>query len=204
MREHFSASARSRHRNPDLRDLRLQLQLEKGQSMIGRVLALGVALVLMSAVTAQAQDEDEEELYFEKESAAYIEAFAGAGYFKINGTDGGDDSSFGGGLAIGAHITPHFAMDVRYELQDYSKTSLFSYNLKYVFLTDRIQPYLMAGVGVMGGRPNHPFLFMGRFELGMTYFLNEQLGLRAGFGVAVAKHSNRLLLGNFGIIYYFE
>ena len=172
--------------------------------MIGRVLALGAALVLMTAVTAQAQDEEEEEYYFEKESAAYIEGYVGAGYFKINGTDGGDDKSFGGGLAAGAHITPNIAMDVLYELQDYSKTSLVSYNLKYVFLTDRIQPYLKAGVGVMGGRPNHAFLFMGRFEAGTTIFINEQLGFRAGFGVALAKHSNRLLLGNAGLVYYFE
>jgi hypothetical protein len=172
--------------------------------MIGRVLALGAALVLMTAVTAQAQDDEEEEYYFEKETAAYIDGYVAAGYFKINGTDGGDDNSFGGGLAVGAHITSNFAMDVRYELQDYSKTSLASYNLKYVFLTDRFQPYVQAGIGVMGGRPNHAFLFMGRFEAGTVIFINEQLGFRAGFGYAVAKHSNHLLLGNAGLVYYFE
>ncbi len=171
--------------------------------MIGRVLALGAVLVLMTAVTAQAQD-DEEEYYYEKESAAYAELYAAGGYFLINGSDGGNDKSFGGGATMGGHLTPHFAMDITYELQSYSKTSLASYNLKYVFLTERIQPYIKAGIGVMAGRPNHSFLFMGRFDAGVTFFLTEQIGLRASYGIGLAKHSNNLLLGNAGIVYYFE
>jgi hypothetical protein len=172
--------------------------------MIGRVLALGAALVLTSAVTAQAQDEEEEEYYFEKENSVYAELYAAGGYFKINGSDGGDDGSGGGGVTIGGHVTSHIAMEGSYEFQSYSKTSLAAYSLKYVFLTDRVQPYVKAGLGIMGGRPNHAFLFMGRFDAGVTYFLNETLGLRAGVGYAVAKHSNHLLLGNAGIIYYFD
>jgi hypothetical protein len=169
--------------------------------MNGRVLALGAVLVLMTAVGAQAQD-DEEEYYFEKENAGYLELYGGVGYFKINGSDGGDDVSGGGGATVGGHITPNWAMDVTYEFQSYSKTSLASYGVKYVFLTDRVQPYLKVGAGVMGGRPNHAFLFMARFDGGVTYFLDEQLALRAGVGYAVAKHSNHLLLGNVGVVYY--
>ena len=173
--------------------------------MNGRVLVLGAVLVLMTAVGAQAQDEDEEEeFYYAKESAAYAELYATGAYFKINGTDGGDDGSGGGGLIVGAHLTENVAMEANYELQSYSKTSLASFNLKYIFLTDRIQPYLKVGAGVMGGRPNHAFLFMGRADAGVTYFLSETFGLRGGVGYAIAKHSNHLLLANAGLIYYFE
>jgi opacity protein-like surface antigen len=174
--------------------------------MNGRVLALGAALVLMTAVSAQAQDEEEEEeFYYAKESSAYAEFYAAGGYFKINGSDGGDDGSGGGGLTVGGHITENFAMEANYEFQSYSKTSLASYNWKYIFMPeDRLQPYLKAGIGVMGGRPNHAFLFMGRFDAGVTFFLSETLGLRGGVGYAVAKHSNHLLLANAGIIYFFE
>ena len=90
------------------------------------------------------------------------------------------------------------------QLQSYSTTSLASYHLKYVVLTERIQPYVKAGFGVMAGRPNHSFLFMGRFDAGVTFFLTEQIGLRAGYGIGLAKHNNNLLLGNVGIVYYFE
>ncbi len=170
--------------------------------MNGRVLALGAALVLMTAMSAQAQDEDE--YYYEKERSAYAELYAAGGYFKINGTDGGDDGSGGVGLAVGGHITPNVAMDVTYEFQSYSKTSLASYAVKYVFLTDRVQPFVKAGFGVMAGRPNHAFLFMGRFDAGVNFFLTEQVALRGAAGYAVAKHSNNLLLANLGIVYYFE
>ena len=170
--------------------------------MNGRVLALGAALVLMTAMSAQAQDEDE--YYYEKERAAYAEVYGTGGYFKINGSDGGDDGSGGAGVTVGGHINPNIAMDVTYEFQSYSKTSLASYGLKYVFLTDRVQPYVKAGMGVMGGRPNHAFLFMGRFDAGVTFFLTEQVALRGGGSYAVAKHNNNLLLGSLGVVYYFE
>jgi hypothetical protein len=173
--------------------------------MIGRVLALGAVLVLMTAVNAKAQDEDEDEYYFEKESAAYGEIYGSGGYWWINGTDGGDDGSGGVGVTLGGHLTPNVAMDVTYEYQSYSDTSLASYSLKYVFRTEeRIQPYVKAGFGIMGGRPNHAFLFMGRFDGGVSYFINEQVALRAGASYAVAKHSNQVLLGNLGLVYYFE
>lgn len=170
--------------------------------MNGRVLALGAVLVLATAVSAQAQDEDE--YYYAKENTAYAELYAGGGYFKINGSDGGDDGSGGAGLTVGGHITPHFAMDVTYEYQSYSNTSLGSYALKYVFLTDRVQPYVKAGLGIMGGRPNHPYLVMGRFDAGVAFFLTEQVALRGGGSYAVAKHGNNLLLGNLGLVYFFE
>jgi opacity protein-like surface antigen len=176
----------------------------KGLSMTGRALALGAVLVLLTAVNAQAQDEDEDESYVEKESAAYGELYGSGGYWWINGTDGGDDGSGGVGLTLGGHFTPNIAMDVTYEYQSYSDTSLASYSLKYVFLTDRIQPYVKVGAGIMGGRPNHAFLFMGRFDAGVTYFLNEQLALRGGASLALAKHSNQTLLGSLGVVYYFE
>ena len=172
--------------------------------MIGRVLALGATLVLMTAVTADAQDEDEDEYYFEKESAGYGEIYGSGGYWWIRGSDGGDDGSGGVGITAGGHMTANFAMDVTYEYQSYSNTSLASYGVKYVFLTARIQPYVRVGFGLMGGRPNHPFLFMGRFDAGAVYFLNEQVGIRAGASFALAKHSNRVLLGNLGVVYYFE
>jgi hypothetical protein len=164
-------------------------------------------LVLVSALGAQAQDEDEDdyEYYFAKESSGYMELYAGGGYFKINGSDGGDDGTGGAGVTVGGHLTENFAMDVTYEFQSRSKTSLAHYALKYVFRPEeRFQPYLKAGIGLMGGRPNHAFLFMGRFDGGVSYFIDEQLAVRAGVGYAVAPHSNHLFLGNVGLVYYLE
>lgn len=172
--------------------------------MRGRALALGAVLVLTSALGAQAQDDDDYEYYFAKERSGYFELYGAGAYFKINGTDGGDDGSGGAGVAVGGHITEHIAMEASYEFQSYSKTSLAYYSLKYVFLTDRVQPYVKAGMGLMGGRPNHPFLFSGRFDGGVTIFIDEQLAFRTGVGYAVAKHSNHVLLGNVGLIYYFQ
>jgi hypothetical protein len=171
--------------------------------MIGRVLALGASIILISAGTAGAQD-DEEEYSYEKETSPYAELYGAGGYFLINGSDGGNDGSGGFGAALGGHFTSHLAMEGQYEYQSYSNTSLASYNFKYVMLTGRVQPYAKVGIGLMAGRPNHPFLFMGRFDLGMTFFLTDQWGLRGGVSYAVAKHSNHLLLGNAGVIYYFE
>lgn len=174
--------------------------------MIGRVLALGAVLVLLSAVGAKAQDDDEEpEYYFDKEGAGYVELYGAGAYFKINGSDGGDDGSGGVGAVVGGHVTTHLAMEAQYEFQSYSKTSLASYNLKWVFLPkERLQPWAKVGAGLMGGRPNHPFLFMGRVDLGLTFFMTDQWGFRGGVGFASAKHSNHVLLGNAGVIYYFQ
>ena len=171
--------------------------------MIGRVLALGAVLVLLSAVGAKAQDdEDEPEYYFDKEGAGYVELY-GAGAYVM--TSGSNDGSGGVGTVVGGHFTPHFAMEAQYEFQSDEVTSLASYNFKWVFLTKtRLQPWAKVGAGLMGGRPNHPFLFMGRFDLGMTFFMTDQWGFRGGVGFATAKHSNNMLLGNAGIIYYFQ
>ncbi len=177
--------------------------------MIGRVLAVGTVVVFMAALTAafdaQAQDEDfeeEEELYFEKESSPYAELNFAGSYYLIND----DKNRFSGGVGalFGGHVTPHVSLEVQYDWQEYSSTHLASFNLRYTFLTDRLQPWFKAGVGMMGGRPNHAFLFMARLGAGTNFFLTEQWAIAPSFGYAVAKHQNHILLGNIGVVYYFE
>lgn len=177
--------------------------------MIRRVLTLGAVLVVMTALTAafdaQAQDDDfeeDEELYYEKESATYSEFQIGGSYFKISDDD--DRFSGGVGLVVGAHVTPHVSMEVQYGWQEYSSTHLASYNLRYTLLTDSIQPWVKAGIGLMGGRPNHAFLLLGRLDAGANFFLNEQWAIAPSVGYAGAKHSNHIIMGNIGVVYYFE
>ena len=174
--------------------------------MIGRVLALGAVTVLMAALTAasDAQAQDEEELYYEKESSTYAEFNAAVSYYVVNESDADDRFSGRIGAVLGGHVTPHVSMEIQYDWHEYSSSHFASTNLRYTFLTGKFQPWLKAGVGIMGGRPNHAFLFMGRFGAGTNYFLTEQWAIAPSIGYAVAKHHNNVLLGNIGVIYYFE
>ena len=116
-----------------------------------------------------------------------------------------DDRDTGGvGLIIGGHVLPWLALEGQYDWQEASNTSLGSFSIKYVALQGRIQPFLKAGLGVMGGRPNHTFLFMGRFGAGASFFLTEQLALTGTTSFAIAKHRNRLVIASVGVSYYFE
>ena len=63
---------------------------------------------------------------------------------------------------------------------------------------------LKTGLGLMGGRNGHPFLFMGRFSGGVQFYLTEELALDAGATAGIASHDNNLYSGNLGLIYYFE
>ncbi len=174
--------------------------------MFARVLALTASLVLATATPAYSQDEDyeeeyadeeEEEAYFAKESSVYAELLVSTG--PIDGeTTGGLSFIFGG------HMQSWLAMEGQYEWLEDESTSLVSYGVKFVPLQGRVQPYLKAGLGLMGGRPDHPFLFMGRFGLGVSVFLNEQLAVTAGGTAALAAHSNDAYLGSLGIAYFFE
>ena len=173
--------------------------------MIVRALALGAALVLVTGLSAQAQDDDdyEEEMVYEKESSAYMEVLFSNAYHHNN--DKSNDHSVGGGVILGGHLTPWLAMEGQYEFHEYSKTSLASYQVKLVpFSTGPVQPFVKAGLGLMGGRPSHAFLFMGRFGLGSDVFLTEQVALTMTVSYAVAKHSNHVVIGSLGVAYYFE
>ncbi len=159
--------------------------------MIGRVLALGALMVLMAALTAafDAQAQDEEDLYYEKESSTYVEFNVAASYYLINENDNDDRFSGGVGTVLGAHVTPHVSIEMQYDWQEHSSTHLASANLRYTFLTGKIQPWLKAGIGVMGGRPNHAFLFMARFGVGTNYFLTEQVAIAPSVVCAALKPS---------------
>ena len=171
--------------------------------MRGRALALGAVLVLMSALGAQAQDDEDEddyEYYFAKESSGYVELSGGFAYF-----DGNDAYGGGAGLTVGGHLSEYLAMDINYEYSNQSNTHFATYGFKYVVLPEsRVTPFFRAGLGLMGGRPNHPFLFMGRFDGGVQIFLDEYLALKASAGFAWARDDNKISLANFGVIYYFE
>jgi len=171
--------------------------------MIGRVLALGAVVVLTVTLTAasNAQAQDEEELYYEKESSAYAEFNASAA---VNENEAEDRFSGGIGLLVGGHVTPHFSMEAQYNWQEYSGTHLANYNLRYTFLTDMIQPWVRAGIGIMGGRPGNPFLFMTRFGAGANLFLTEQWAVAPSISYAIADHHNNIFSANLGVVYYFE
>ena len=183
--------------------MRGQRRIErKGHSMIARVLALAAVMVLMSAVNVQAQDEDEyeEEFDYTKDSATYMELNLSGAYFDINGDNRG---SGGVGATIGAHVDA-IGMEVQYDFFDYSATHIATYNLRYTFSNDQLQPWAKAGIGIMGGRPSHPFLLAGRFEAGVNWFLNEQWALAPVAGYAVAPRSNHIVYGSLHVVYYFE
>jgi hypothetical protein len=174
--------------------------------MFSRVLALTAALALAAATPAYSQDEDyedeydeeeEEEAYYAKESSVYVELLGSAG--AIDG-----DETGGVSVIIGGHIETWLAMEGQYEWLQDDSTSLVSYGVKFVPLHGRIQPYLKAGLGLMGGRSEHSFLFMGRFGLGVSVFLNEQVAVTAGGTAALAANSNNAYLGSLGISYFFE
>jgi hypothetical protein len=167
--------------------------------MIARVLALAAALMLATAVTAHAQDEDEEEeeFYYAKESSGYLELAAATG--DIDG-----DTTGGVSAIIGGHLETWLAMEGQYQFLEDESTHLASYSLKFVPLQGRIQPYVKAGIGLMGGRPDHTYLFLGRFAAGASFFLNEQMALTAGLTAAIAAHGNNAYLGSIGFAYYLE
>jgi hypothetical protein len=175
--------------------------------MIARVLVLGVAMVFVGAANVHAQNDeeyDEEETFYQKDTAAYVELSLAGSYFDINDDDGDDRGSGGVGAIVGGHVGA-VRMEVQYEWFDYSATHLASYNLGYTFLpSSRFQPYVKAGIGIMGGRPSHPFLLMGRADLGVNLFLTEQWALAPVIGYAGAKHSNDIFMGGVHIAYYFE
>ena len=168
--------------------------------MIARVLALAAALMLATAVAAHAQEEDdeeEEELYFAKEASSYLELSAATG--DIDG-----DATGGVAAIVGGHLETWLAMEGQYQFLEDESTHLASYNLKLVPLQGRIQPYVKAGIGLMGGRPGHSFLLLGRFGAGVSFFLTEQMALTAGATAALAAHGNNAYLGSVGFAYYLE
>lgn len=169
-------------------------------SMMTRVLALGAALVLAMAFPALAQDDEYDDSdSYEKDSTTYTELWLHAGY-----ADGKNDFTGGGGLTLGGHVSKWLAMEGQYDLIEDNKTSLATYNLKAVFLHGRIQPFAKVGIGIMGGRTRHPFLLMGRFSAGLSFFLTEELALSCAATAAVASRDNDIYLGSLGLSYYFE
>lgn len=181
--------------------------------MIGRVLALTVALLVAMAMTmtmmtgvafAQDDEEEEEELYYEKESAAYL-GLTGSGINASGDFSDVDDWTGGVGLILGGYVTTWLAFEGQYDFVADSASHLFSYSAKWLPMGDsQLQPYLKAGLGIMGGRDEEPFLFMGRFGAGVSFFLTETLAVDAGLNTAIAAHDNNMYMGTLGVIYYFE
>jgi len=166
--------------------------------MIGRVLALTAALLLSANVAVAQDDDEEEEFYYEKESSPYV------GISGLGGLIGGDGTG-GFGVLLGGHVTTWLAFEGEYNFVSDSATHLANYSAKWTPMGDKqIQPYLKAGLGLMGGRNAHPFLFMGKFGAGVAFFLSETLALDAGVTAGVASHDNNLYTGSLGLVYYFE
>jgi hypothetical protein len=170
--------------------------------MIGRVLALTAALLLAMNFAAYAQDDEdedeEEEYYYDKESSPYVALGAGGGAIGGDGT--GNISAI-----VGGHVDTWIAFEGEYQYVTDSSTHLVTYSTKLLPLPDsRIQPYVKLGLGLMGGRSGHPFLFMGRFGAGVSFFLTETLALDAGANAGIASHDNNIYTGTLGLIYYFE
>jgi hypothetical protein len=161
-------------------------------------------MALTSALSAQAQDEYDEEAYYEKETATYMELTFAGSWFDINDDDGDDRGSGAVGAIVGAHVAG-VKMELQYEWYDYSSTSVATYNLGYTFRsTESIQPYVKGGIGILGGRPDHAFLFAGRVDAGVNFFLTEQWAIAPAIGYIGAAHSNDIFTGRVGVVYYFE
>jgi hypothetical protein len=169
--------------------------------MIGRVLALTAALLLAMNFAAFAQEdeeEEEEEYYYEKDSSPYV-ALTGGG-----GAIGGDGAGTVGAI-VGGHVATWLAFEGEYEFVTDSASHLATYSAKWLILPEsRIQPYLKAGAGLMGGRSGHPFLFMGRFGGGVSFFLSETLALDGSVNAGIASHDSNIYTGKLALIYYFD
>jgi len=169
--------------------------------MIGRALALGAALILLSAVGAQAQDDDEEAIDYSR-SGSYASLYASYANFQ----DGHDNHSGGGGAIVGYYFLPQLAMETQVEGQSDDATLLWTYNVKYVpFPKLRIQPYLKAGLGLMAGRDDDEWLFTGRFSGGFDFFLSETIAMFAAYDYARAgSHGHDAHIANLGVTLFFD
>ena len=160
--------------------------------MFGRTLAVGVLLATLAAGSANAQEE------YEKEGA-YIGLLGSYTYFN----DGGR-SSGGPGIIIGAHMFPWLAAEGTYQYIQTSNTHFGTYSLKAILPLGMVQPWAKAGIGLMGGRPEKPFLFMGRFGLGADLHLTDSLALFGGAEAATALNQNNIFMATVGVTYYLD
>lgn len=186
--------------------------------MIGRALALTAAILLTATSTAFAQDEGSsdgesrdgsgEAVMPARETALYLELLGSGGAVDHQGPDRVDPGDLVGGVGaiVGGQLQTWLAIEGEYQLVAPNATHLATCNLKFVPTPDRrLQPYLKAGIGLLGGADgDHPFRFLGRFDAGAAFFIESNLALDLGITAGVATHDKQVYLANLGLIYYFE
>jgi hypothetical protein len=186
--------------------------------MTRRVLPLIAMILLTTTNTAFAQDDDwsddehrddyKEEITPAKDTAPYVELLGSGGAVDHQGltrVDPGDGVG-GVGAVVGGHLQTWLAIEGEYELVAPNATHLATCSFKFVPIPDsRLQPYLKAGIGLLGGADrDHPYRFLGRFDAGAAFFIKSNLALDVGITAGVATHDKQVYLGNLGLIYYFE
>ena len=154
------------------------------------VLGLGVSILLLSASIAQAQSE------YGGEVGGYIGV---SGFYALD-TSSGDvddiaDTDDGGfALRAGFRIAPPLAIELQGDYNN-SWTDFDLWTLTTNFrvyplqmeafggAVGRFQPYVIAGVGVIGGDPDSDdYQLNGAFRMGagVNFYVTEQLAIDAG------------------------
>jgi hypothetical protein len=153
-------------------------------------LGLGVSILLLSAATAQAQSE------YGSELGSYIGV---SGFYALDTSSGDVDDisdSSDGGVAVrgGFRIGPALAIELQGDYNN-SWTDFDIWTLTTNFRVyplqmeafggevGRFQPYVIVGVGVIGGSPDSdPYQLNGAFRMGggVNFYLTEKLAIDAG------------------------
>jgi len=177
-----------------------------------QVSGLSIALLLVAGASAQAQSE------YGREIGGYL-AIAGMAAYDDR-SDLGDYDDVNGGLTFRAGF--RIAAPVGFELQgDYNhlkawrKDDIWTITTNFRIypsmmerfegtLPDTFQPWVVAGLGVIGGDPkNDPYQLNGAFRLGagLDFYLTEQVALNFGYewvtgtGFWSNRDSRNVLLG---------
>ena len=165
--------------------------------MLRRALLVSAVTASLIAASVEARADDE------PEALPFADART---YFQAGGTNGIEtfdlpssvqaDNGLGFNLRFGKRVDPHFAVEAAFDwiggfgLKEAPLTGsvdvwTLGVNVKAYLLTDRVQPFLLLGMGglfVTGGNTiqnlrDNGSGFMGRFGAGLDVYVTERIGI---------------------------
>ena len=151
--------------------------------MLRQALAVGAVTALLIAGSTNVRAVEQEELPFADART----------YFQIGGTNGIEnfdiaaDSGVGFNLRYGKRVAARFAVEAQFDwMTGFDRPAgagsidlwTLGANTKYYFLTDRVQPFLLLGIGGLFATGNlNGSGFMGRFGAGLDVYATERIGI---------------------------
>jgi len=159
--------------------------------VIPRVTALGIALMAMIGIPAQAEADDDF-----SSPGVYLGAAGALGFdnYDFGPWDVNVDVAGGFDSWVGFRLIPNLAVEVEFGyLNGFEMMDLLEYdalvltgNLKGYILTGRVQPFVVAGVGMThlrgknlaSGASANDEDFAARFGGGIDYYLTENLAVQ--------------------------